>query len=314
MPSRKERWISFFELTLRGKGHPGKPLALPAAAFLAIRAAADTAKADGRRLMQEVLLDRLLICLDEITVNEQDETAVLLFTVLDADAADAAYRKLGTLEQRTIRKAADEGGATSAHLVIDLRAQPNTNRYPAALERMEGVSRSRILPFLEQLLLAYAGQVDVPLDDRTVRVDPVVEMDVMPSASLQQSLAQGVLKGVELVQLKRRGKLDEGQAFDEAQRAIVFRIPPKTMGERAQHVISSIARSADYEDYPEMRVRWERPDGKEQSITAARDEAELLSEAFARIEKVEDFEADLEAACIEIRPDLAAKMLALLRP
>jgi hypothetical protein len=314
VPSRKDRWISFFELTLRGKGHPNRPLPMPAAAFLAIRDAAEAAKADGRRLTQEVLLDRLLICLDEIAVDEHEGTAVLLFTVLDADAADAAYRKLGTLEQRTVKKAADEGGATSAHLVIDLRARPNTDRYAVALERMEGVSRSRILPFLEELLLSSAGQVDVPLDDGTVSVDPVLEMDAMPSASLRQSLAQGVLKGVELVQLRRRGKLDEGQAFDEAQRAIIFKIPPKTWGERAQQVLSSISRAAEYEDYPEMRVRWERPDGKEQTITAARDEAELLSEAFARIEKVDGFEVDLEAACVEIRTDLAAKMLALLRP
>lgn len=313
MPSRKDRWIGFFELTLRGKGHPSRPLPLPAAAFHTIRNAAEAAKKDGRRLTQAVVLDRLLICLDEIIVDDQKEIAVLLFTILDADAADAAYRKLGTLEQRTVKKAADEGGATSAHLVINLREQPNSNRYAVALERMEGVSRSRILPFLETLLLTQAGQVAVPTDDGSVKVDPVLELDAMPSASLQQSLAQGVLKGVELVQIKRRRKLDEGQAFDEAQRVITFKIPPKTMGEFAHHVIKTISRSAEYEDYPEMRVRWERPDGKEQAITAVRDEAELMSQIFARVEKVEGFDIDLEAACMEIRIDLTEKMLALLR-
>ena len=172
VPSRKDRWISFFELTLRGKGHPKQPLPMPVAAFAAIGAAAEVARAEDLRLMWEILLDRLIICLDEIAVDEQGETATMLFIVLDADAADAAYRHLSTLEQRTVKKAADEGGATSAHLVIDLRSKPNSNRYAVALERVEGVSRSRIIPFLEELLLAHAGQVDVPDEDGSVAVEP----------------------------------------------------------------------------------------------------------------------------------------------
>ena len=287
---------------------------MPVKCFLLIRDAADAAKSEERRLVKEIVLDRLLICLDDITVDEQSETACMLFTVLDADAADTAYRHLGTLEQRTVKKAAEEGGATSAHLLIDLRAKPNSNRYAVALERMEGVSRSRIIPFLEELLLAYAGKVDVPDEDGPVEVDPVIEMDAMPSASLEASLSQGVLRGVELFQLKRKGKLDHGEAFDEAQRAIIFKIPPRTAGEFAQDVLRRIASHPEYEDYPEMRVRWERPDGREQTLTAARNESELLSEAFARIEKVDGFAVDLEAACVDIRTDLAAAMLALLRP
>jgi hypothetical protein len=313
VPSRKDRWIGFFELTLRGKGHPNKPLPMPTAAFRAIHKAAEDAKERGERLIKEIILDRLLICLDEISVDEARDVVILLFTVLDADAADAAYRNLGTLQQRTIKKAVDEGGAISAHLVIDLRAKPNSDRYSVALERIEGVSRTRILPFLEHLLLTLVGKVDVPVDDGMIQVDPVLEMDAMPSASLQQSLSQGVLKGIELVQIRRRGRLDEGQAFDEAQRAIIFRIPPKTTGNLAQQVLRGISRSSEYSEYPEIRVRWERPDGREQSITAVRDEAELLSQAFARIEKVEEFGQDLEAASVEIRHDLAEKMLALLR-
>jgi hypothetical protein len=223
------------------------------------------------------------------------EFVSLLFTVVDADAADTVYRNIKSDNETVYKKGPDEGGAASAHLVIDLRAEPNVFRYRAGLEDVEGVPRSRIQPFLQELFRTYIGQAQVVIDGEQFEGDPVVELQAVHKDKLSDAAGRPI--SVDLVHLEPRRKLDGvgEERYHERKMTREFTI------DRRQPVAAAISALFDirkrqqdeFKAYPLMRIRWKRDDERTQTLRVESLADDLMQRAFTRLELIDGFTDDL---------------------
>jgi hypothetical protein len=315
MISRKERYFGIFEFSIRVARHTDHPIDVPISLFSAIREAVLKARADGDQIRQSIEENELYISLDDANLDEEKKVVALLFTVVDANAADAVYRKLKSGKERVVLKGPDEGGAASAHLVIDLNSPPNVFRYRCGLEDVEGVSRSRILPFLQELIRGIGGPVTAVIDDEEVQGEAKVEMQSLHKDTLSD--AAGRPLAVQLVQLERRKRLDGvGQErYRESSKIVNFAIDRKGSAQRAMEGLLQIRerQKTDYPDYALMRVQWLRPDSKTQTVHVDSIAEDLLQRALTRLELMTGFTEPLTTATLRIRYDLVDKALDNLR-
>lgn len=312
---RHERWVGLYETILRGKGYPQIDLQIDARAFLAIKSLFDSEKKAGRLLGAELIEKRSRILLDDIQINEADDWVALLFTIMDSQAADVAFRDVNTYQQREIVRAEGEAGALSAHWVLDLRAATNYAGYGTALEQVEGLSRSALLPFLAGLMKRASGQV-ITQDKHGdgIKADPQLIMDGLPSKTLEDSLQAGELVGLEVVQKVASGKMDRGGRAIEHSRSVKFKLPRRSAGEAALAILKGVAGNPEYDEFPTMKVRWKRPDGRTQTLSSDNDAASLLADAFTRIELMTGFDQNhLKTAYEKVRTDVAEAMVKILR-
>ena len=312
MAGKNERFVGIFELTVRPTRAKDVTAPLSIDAIRAVKRAADDARTASQPLRREIIPGSLYIILDEVKIYPSRALAAFLFTVADVNAADAVYRKIGTSSIRQFRKGPDEGGAASAHLVIRTDAQPNTQRYRAGLEDIESVSRSRIVPFLEELFRKYAGPVSAQTEDGVRSGDAVFHMDSVQKDRLED--AAGRPTSVELVRLRPRTKLDptDFEGFEEVRRTVAFRI------DRTQTVVEALASlvrlrrrqqtTSEFQGYPLMRIRWKRADGRSQTLSVDSLADDLLERAFTRMELITNITPDMPASLIDIRDDFVHKI------
>jgi hypothetical protein len=308
MTSAFERFVGVFEFSVRVSGHPDYPVPVYSSQFSRIENALLAARANNKLIRKELDEGRLFIILDDISIV--GEKIGLLFTVVDADAAEAVYRDLKSDAETIFAKGPDQGGAASAHLVIDLAAKPNVHRYKAGLEDIEGVARSRIIPFLQDLLRTYCGQAKVIIDGVPFTGDAVAELQSLHKDKIGN--AAGRPLSVELVHLEPRKRLDAvgAERYRERSRTVEFSIEKKGPIEVALEALRNIRlrQQTELSDYPVMRIRWKRPDGKTQTLSVDNIAEDLMQRAFTRLELVSGFVVGLRAATKKIRTDLTAEM------
>lgn len=312
MASRKERFVGIFEFSLRVSGHPDHPAELFPHNFAKLKAVLDKHKAADKPLSSPIDGGQILICLDDIGIDKSQ--IALLFTVVDADAADAVYRDMKSGKEKQFRKGPDEGGAASAHLVIDLASAANSYRYKAGLEDIEGVSRSRILPFLQHLMRASCGAVSTVIEDEIFTGEAVLELQSVHRDRLENAAGRPV--SVDLIMLQPKTKIDSlgGDRYREVKVTREFVIDRKSPIESAMAALKSIRKrqQTEFADFPMMRIRWKRPDDKVQTLRVDDLADDLMQRAFTRVEVVTGFH-DLVSATKDIRADLVAKMFAAIR-
>lgn len=312
MASRKERFVGIFEFTLRVSGHPDHPAELLPENFAKLKDVLDKHKAKGELLSSPLDGGQIIICLDDIAIV--DKQIALLFTVVDADAADAVYRDMKSGKETQFKKGPDEGGAASAHLVIDLASDANTYRYRAGLEDIEGVSRSRILPFLQQMMRASCGAVSTVIEDEIFIGEAVLDLQAVHRDRLVNAAGRPV--SVDLIMLQPRPKIDPrgGDRYREVKVTREFVIDRKSPVETAMAALKSIRhrQQTEFADFPMMRIRWKRPDDKVQTLRVDSLADDLMQRAFTRVEVVTGFH-DLVSATKDIRTDLTAKMFAVIQ-
>ncbi|WP_424140095.1 hypothetical protein [Roseomonas chloroacetimidivorans] len=311
MLSKRERWVGIYETILRGKGHPDQALNWDISSLSKIRKAVLAARAEQKVIQKALADDAVIFCLDDLEIDQKQKVATFLFSAIDVNASDPSFRNTKTFTTRHIKKGANEGSAVAAHLVVAFDVEQNSNRYPTALEQIEGVSRSRILPMLEELLFTYCGQVTVDNDGAPERADPRLEMQAKPSETLAQSLRSGELLGVSLLRVTRSRKLDKGQLYHEAEKAVRFKVK-RTSGDVAKSIISEIRGKPEYRDLNTMRVRYRRADGKHLTLSADTAQMDAFEKSFTRVERITVTETDLPAAHEKINTEVASSMLDLL--
>lgn len=314
MASRNARFVGIYELTVRPARAPGATAPITLQALEAIHAQVKAARANGKPIRQQILQDHLYIILDDVKLFSAQKLAAMLFTVVDVDAADAVYRSLTTGRERRFTKQLSEAGAVSAHLVLKLAPAPNTLRYRVGLEDVEGVSRSRVLPFLEQVIRDFCGEVTAATDNGQRTGDAMLEMDAVHQDKLSNAAGRPI--AVELVRLRPRRSLDPPslEGFHESRRSILFSIDEKpTLRESVETLLKIRERQqADFQDYPLMRIRWKRPDNRMQTLPVDGLAEDLLQRAFTRMELISGITPDLPASMIEIRDDFVIKIGAIL--
>jgi hypothetical protein len=294
---------------------PDHPVKVSLTEFLTLRKELLAARAASKRLSKEIEENRLIIVLDDISFNKVEQLIGLLFTVVDADAADTVYRNIKSDSETVYKKGPDEGGAASAHLVIDLKTRPNVFRYRAGLEDVEGVSRSRVQPFLQDLFRTYIGQAKVVIDGEQFEGDPVVEIQAVQKDKLSD--AAGRPLSVELVHVQPRHKLDGvgEERYHERKMTREFSIDRKQPVGKALAALFDIRKrqQAEFKAYPMMRIRWKRDDERTQTLRVENLADDLNQRAFTRLELIDGFKDHLVSATKVIRQDVFAKICDVVR-
>lgn len=309
MKSRNERFVGFYELSVRASRERDALAEISPEIFQKIEEQVIFRRKNSKDFRRKIQDDRIVVVLDDVRVFRDKNCACFLFTVADLDAADAVYRKIPNREQRIFPKGVDEGGASSAHLVVRLTPEPDTFRYPAALEDVEGVPRSRIMPLFEQVFREVCGHVTVLTEDGSRTGDAIFELDSVHRDRLQDAAGRPI--GVELVKLRPRATLDpDGDGFTETRRSVVFKIDSD---KPVSDALSSLFRirekqKNDFLDYPLMRVRWKRPDNKTQTLSVDSLADDLLQRAFTRLELISGISPDMPMSTVDIHENFVYKI------
>lgn len=251
----------------------------------------------------------------------------MLFQLADQKVADPSFAHLKTGKARRVKKNQDEGGAVTAHVVIDLnpdvegQAKGSTYQYRMMIEEVPRLSRLHITSLLHQELKAAskaAGLTYEPQQGKThtVRAKADIEGEV---ADLDEELFNGTVRGVELYSYEQVGDgLDDEYKLKERRRSLILRPAEPATGSKIQAFLTWARQQGKKEKLSKMRLRYERSDGKERTAALAvgldqDHQSEKIANALTRCQYLKGFEPPLEQCEDDIRPDLARRMLKALR-
>ena len=310
MASRSERYFGIYEIKARPLSHPDAFGCINIAALEIIQRKVAEARDSKNPIEKTIISGRIFVTLDDFKLDKDRDIVVMLFTVSDGDAADAVYRKRSSASSRSFTKDSDEGGAVSVHLVMQLKPRPDTMRYLTAFEDMEGAPRSRIIPFLEEIFRKICGPISA-VNSKGVVVNGPVRFEVDSLQRDNPAEFTGRPMSAEIVQLTPRATLDAGgEGYTEKKRAIYYRIDGKQSAASALKSMMSIRirQKEKLQEYPIMRVRWKRADGKEQTLKVESLNEDLMQRAFAWMEPVSGIEPPLPMSFLDIRWDVIDKV------
>lgn len=145
MASAFERWVGHMELRLHiaRRKSDGLPLDEALKRIISIKDnIVDNTYDDGR----------WIIFLSDIKYYADRNFFAIMFLGVDKDSGDKCYADIRTLDIREIQKLETEGGAVSAHLCISGSPIAGTNIFQAVLEEVDGLSRTRVIKFLRNII------------------------------------------------------------------------------------------------------------------------------------------------------------------
>jgi hypothetical protein len=234
----------------------------------------------------------------------------LLFLGIDKERAEAVYGDINTLNLRTAKKGPNEGGAVSAHLVIDLTSTVGVNGHSAILEDAEGLSRSRIMPYLRWLLAKFVMFQERNKDGKDENVVPNIAGDVVLDRPIGEQLNTAQLVAVDVFKKAKTSTIDKSLEYYEKTRLIQYKPISSAKGAAAAKIISTILAGAPREEYPEVRVRIKEPDGTERSVAADRHkEDDALLSAFQLRTLIENLNPAVDEATKTIANHMASAMI-----
>jgi hypothetical protein len=290
-------------LYLHAKGHPKHPLPL-AAAFEQLEKQNVTGKADVTHID-----DRWIVQLAVLDRASHPGHVSLLFLGIDKDRAETVYGDINTLNLRTAKKTATEGGAVSAHVLIDLSSSVGLHGHHAVLEEVEGLSRSRLVPYLRWVIEKFVTFTDQNAEDADVKIAPNLNDDVVLDRPIHEQLTEAKLIAVDVFRRAKSSTIDKSLEYYEKTRLIEYRPISPAKGNIATRLINKILAENPSEEYPEVRVRIEETGGNERSVGVNRkDKQDALMAAFQLRTFVPDLDPPVEEATKQIAPQLIEMM------
>ncbi len=301
MVSKQERWVSHIYLNLHIKGWPKESLSLPdALSSLVKQNVVGTLDVIDRD-------DRWIVQLVELQIEPDTSSAALLFLGIDKDRAAAIYGDINTLDLRSAAKSDDEGGAVSAHLLIDLQSDNGLKGHNAVLEDVQGLSRSRIIPYLRRLIGKFVPFSKENGDGDELNIIANLVDSIVPDKPISEQLNDARLLAVDVIKNTKNSNIDRRVAFFEKIRLIEYRPVSPVRGSFATNMIKDILAIAPVEDYPEMRIRIEESGGRERSVSVNRDKQDALLSAF-QLRTLVKLDPPVEEATKRITKHLIAEM------
>ncbi len=315
MLSGRERYMGLYEFSVRLKGHKSSIAPMGINDWNIFVQNINKKKLDHKAISSDIQNKNLKISLDDIKFYDKYNVVCLLFTVVDKDAADTVYRNLLSSLDRVIEKGPDEGGAASAHLVIDLNVPTNEYRYRAGLEQVEGVTQSRIMPFLEQQIRLILGKVSGYVNGKNESGDAKLELQSLHEDFISDAAGRPVT--IELIQLQENNYLDQNgdEPYIEKSRTITYTINRKKSKLDAFKSMFAIRekQKQTLSNHSKMRIRFAHPNNKTQTEVIDDLETDLKQVALTKRYLLSGFTPHLKTATIKIRDDLVEKMIASLR-
>lgn len=276
--------------------------------------------------IKEIDAKTATVRIKRLLYNSGNRTLTLLFQLADAKVADPSFAHLKTGKARRVRKHPNEGGAVTAHVVIDLnpdvegKAKGSNYQYPMLIEEVPRLTRLHIMSLLQQELKQASKAADLtyepqPGKKHSVRAKTDIEGQM---ADLGEELFNGQVRGVELYTYEQVGDgLDDEYALKEKRRSLTLRPAEPATGSKIKAFVDFAKGIGRREKLGHMRLRYERADGKERTaamdVGMAAHQEDRLANALTKCEYLNGFDPPLEQCEDEIRTDLANRMLKVLR-
>lgn len=274
------------------------------------------ARAQNQEAVDIIDAERRIVRLLEakkIKLKDGSEAAALLFCLGDRDKADPGVTNFQTGAVRVFEKEEAEVGGLSAHALIRLSpTKQNGVLYPMMLEDVTGFGRSVIQNFLRGQFRIICDQLDYHFKregNQKIKTRPMAEMNGHASDQLKNSLDEGRLLNVELVEyIEAKMGFDEAKFIKTARRELSFSISNALPEGDGLKFVEKVKLWAANNGYDTMRVRWKDPEvARTQSAkieTAKQDAGEAFFTKTAEV-KVKQSLADI---CDSISDELVAEM------
>ncbi|UNK65232.1 hypothetical protein MNO08_21315 [Pseudomonas simiae] len=249
--------------------------------------------------------------ISHLHINKKYRRASFLFQYADSKISDPAFSDLVSGELRSEPKLQGEGIAVSAHAVIYLDPiKPNGLEYLMLLEDAPGIGKTKLTPFMNTLLKSYMTREYDSVDGGVLNCYPVIGFDHLASQSLLEDLERGELRFVELFKNQTIQELDEDPFLDKVTTTVKIKAVSNAHGQPAVDFINRAKDLGNEKGYPEMRVVFKRPEGKQRSVRMSTLREDAGDAVFGRMELVTT-DYDLPQCAAEMDQEFLKKMRAL---
>jgi hypothetical protein len=191
-----------------------------------------------------------------------DSTAVsMLLCIGDHEKADPGVTNIKTGEVRVFEKGRDEVGGLSVHVLVHtVPTKIGGHLYRMVMEDVTGFGRSLVQNFFRSQFKIICEEYDFSFkrdDKRSIKTRPMVEFHGHASEQLKDSLKEGRLLQIELVDyVEQDFGFDEAKFIKLARRNMNLSISNKLPHGEALGIVEKIKVWAKEEGYDSMRVRW----------------------------------------------------------
>ncbi len=310
MLASNERWVFCYDLFL--KATPESANGQFSMREVATNLSAMIHQQSAFRVYRE---DTQVFRLTDVRYSD-DEAVCFLIQLGDKNGSDPVFANLATGELRMEPKLDGEGIALSSHFMISLvSSDADGMRFHAVMEEVPGITKSRVAPFFTSLLKeAFEGYIfSDPDTGHEYNSRPMFSLVGRPSQSLEESLEEGVLKGLTLVRHEVvDGIMDEdpySQFVEHTVRVQVISQP--ATGEERVRWLNRWRQRATENGFDQLKVTYKRPEGRQKTVTMEREE-DAANALFTRQEQFV-LDGNISQCEREIHPELFNRMVRLLR-
>lgn len=304
-----DRWVQFQNLVLNSEPEHAPRIDLKGIIPLLVQ----LVKSNDAQQMKEN--DTASMRIAEAKYSADKKALFLLLQYADMNTTDPVFYNMETQNLRTEHKLEGEGIAVSAHAVLSLVPTVKDGiEYQFLLEEIPGLGRSRVQPFLKAMIKSATTNqlifVDESDNDKKKNYRPSAELLASASQSMVDELQGASVEGIELVRHVEKGKgnMDEAGYFVEVTETVKMAVLNKYPGEQ---MIRKLRKSAQANNYDNVKVRYKRPEGKRKTATLGATDTDLRDSLVSRTEQVTS-PAPLPQCSSEIDDQFIANIFALL--
>jgi hypothetical protein len=256
--------------------------------------------------------DQAAIRLNDISVNLENQTAILLITYADKRGADPVFANLEKGTLRSEPKLEGEGVAISAHIAFGLKRHPISGLYPAILEDIPGVGRTLLEPFIRSAFRNASSYTYKNKIGKDLKTWPSITILIKQSEELSKSLnTGGYLTSVEVTKYIAVAGFDTIEDITEKQTTTRINIEGRPKGERAKEILNNIKNLAKAKGYMDMRVKWVNSYKEAKQVNLGTARADAGDALYGRVERV-NLDQPLPQCSETINQEMKNKMLAFL--
>lgn len=261
MLQRNQRYVLYFDLAMAP--YPSDAPAIDLGELLPHL----KKRSDEGLAVESIDADRRIIRLTDMKPTKLQgdrEAMAMLFCLGDREKADPGVTNVRTGKVRVFQKGADEVGGLSVHAIVSsVPAKSGGHVYRMVMEDVTGFGRTLLQNFLRSQFRVICDDLGTNFkrdDKREIKTRPMVELVGHASQQLKESLQQGRLLQVELVDyVEEDFGFDEAKFIKEARRNLNLSISKKLPEGEALKIVEKLKVWAKQQGYDSMRVRWKDP-------------------------------------------------------
>jgi hypothetical protein len=187
-----------------------------------------------------------------------------LLALGDKDKAEPGFTDFVTGEVRIAHRRKNEAGGLSVHAVLSLKpTRQNGHLYRMVYEDVMGFGRTLIQGFLRSEFKIISDEQAITFKregDKELKTRPMVELSGHASDKLKNSLKEGRLLHIELIDYIDKVDFDEAKYISTARRDLSLSISKALPQSDSLSFIERARLWAHGQGYESMHVRWRDPE------------------------------------------------------